>query len=134
LIKDCCSRPKKIRADTHGMYVVASLESHMMYLAMMLCQLFWKKNCVHFLFPWVPIMHMVVEGYSFDWAKILSDNLVREITKYRSLKDKGKLAPFCMSSYIMDVICFMTSFPLMGWRWNLPMLNQYTYITQDVGG
>jgi hypothetical protein len=35
------------------------------------------------------------------------------------LKDKGKLAPFNMSAYIMDVICFMTPFPLMGWSLTL---------------
>jgi hypothetical protein len=58
-------------------------------------------------------MHTVVEGYSFDWAKILSDNLVREITEYQSLKAKWDPAPFYMLAYIMDAICFMTPFPMM---------------------
>jgi hypothetical protein len=89
LIKDWCSRLEKFRVDTHGVYVVASLEPHMMYVSMMLCQLLGKEKCAHFLLPWVPIMHTVAKGYSFDWAKILSDNLVREITKYQSLKAKG---------------------------------------------
>jgi hypothetical protein len=84
---------------------------------MMMCRLYGKENTTHFHLPWVPIIHIVEEGYSFDWAKILSDNLVREITEYRSLKSKGKPTPFFMSSYIMDVVCFMTPFPLMGWSW-----------------
>jgi hypothetical protein len=88
-----------------------------MYVALMLCRLFGKENTVHFLLSWVPIMHTVAEGYSFDWAKILSDNLVREIIEYQSLKAKGQPAPFYMSTYIMDVVCFMTPFPLMGWSW-----------------
>jgi hypothetical protein len=61
-------------------------------------------------------MHTVAEGYSFDWAKMLLDSLVKEITKYQSLKSKGKPASFFMSTYIMDVVCFMTPFPLMGWN------------------
>jgi hypothetical protein len=109
--------PEKFREDSHGIYVVASLEPHMMYIAMMMCRLYGKENTAHFFLPWVPIMHTVADGYSFDWAKILSDNLVREITKYQSLRAKGKPAPFFMSAYIMDVVCFMTPFPLMGWSW-----------------
>jgi hypothetical protein len=85
----------------------------MMYVAMMLCRLFEKENSALFLFPWVPIMHTVAEGYSFDWDKVLSDILVREITEYQSLKDKGKPSPFYMPAYIMDFVCFMTPFPLM---------------------
>jgi len=59
-------------------------------------------------------MHMVVEGYYFDWAKMLSDSLVKEITEYWSLKAKGKPTSFFMSAYIMDIVFFMTPFPLMG--------------------
>jgi hypothetical protein len=46
---------------------------------MMLCRIYGKENTAHFFLQWVPIIHTVVEGYSFDWAKILSDNLVNEI-------------------------------------------------------
>jgi hypothetical protein len=88
-----------------------------MYIAMMMCRLYGKENTAHFFLPWVPIIHTVVEGYSFDWAKILSDSLVREITEYRTLKAKGKSTSFFMSAYIMDAICFMMPFPLMGWSW-----------------
>jgi hypothetical protein len=91
LIKDWWGHPEKFRADTHGIYATTSLDTHMIYVAMMLGRLFRKKDSTHFLLPWVPIMHEVVEGYSFNWAKILSDNLAKEITEYQSLKAKGNL-------------------------------------------
>jgi hypothetical protein len=115
LIKDCCSHPEKFRADSHGVYAISSLETHMMCVAMMMCRLYGKENTAHFLLPWVPIMHTVAEGFSFNWAKILYDNLVREIKEYQSPKAKGQPTSFYMLAYIMDVICFMTPFTLMGW-------------------
>jgi hypothetical protein len=48
---------------------------------------------------------------------MLSDNLAKVFVEYQSLKSKGKHAPFHMSLYIMDAICFMTPFPLMNWSW-----------------
>jgi hypothetical protein len=62
-------------------------------------------------------MHEVAEGFSFNCAKILSDNLAKEITEYHSLKVKGKPASFYMSAHIMDAICFMKLVPLMSWSW-----------------
>jgi hypothetical protein len=117
LIKDWWGHPEKFREDTHGIYATTSLDAHMIYVAMMLCRIFGRKDTAHFLLPWVPIMHEVAEGYSFNWAKILSDNLAKEITEYQSMKAKGKPTPFYMLAYIMDVICFMTPFPLMSWSW-----------------
>jgi hypothetical protein len=117
LIKDWCSRPENFRADSHGVYAVSTLKPHKMYVAMIMCRLYGSENTTHFLLPRVPIMQVVIDGYYFDWAKMLSENLVREITKYQSLKAKGQLAPFFMLAYIMDVVCFMTPFPLMGWNW-----------------
>jgi hypothetical protein len=32
-------------------------------------------------------------------------------------KGKGKPTPFFMLAYVMDVIYFMTPFPLMSWSW-----------------
>jgi hypothetical protein len=114
LIKDWYSCPKKFRADSHGIYVVSALEPHIMYIEIMMCRLHGRENTVHFLLQWVPIMHTVAEGYSFDWANMLSDSLVKEITEYRSQKAKGQPTSFFMSAYIMDVVFFMTHFPLMG--------------------
>jgi hypothetical protein len=66
LIKDWCSCPENFRANTHGVYDIASSEPHMMYVSMKMCRLYGKENTAHFLLPWVPIMHIVVEGHSFD--------------------------------------------------------------------
>jgi hypothetical protein len=111
LIKDWYSRPDNFRVDSHGIYLVSALEPHIMYIAMMMCRLHGKKDTTHFFLQWVPIMHTVAEGYSFDWARILSDRLVKEITTYQSLEAKGKPTKFFMSTYIMDVVYSMTPFP-----------------------
>ena len=84
---------------------------------MMMCRLYGKENTTHFFLPWVPIIHTMAEGYSFDWAKILLGSLTSEITEYQTQKDKGQSTSFLMSTYFMDVICFMMPFPLMGWSW-----------------
>jgi hypothetical protein len=117
LIKYWWACPHKFREDTHGIYTTTSLDSHMMYVAMMLYRLFGMENSSQFLVSWVPIMHEVAEGFSFNWDKILSDSLVKEITEYQTLKSKGQPAPFYMSAYLMDVVFFMTPFHFMVWRW-----------------
>jgi hypothetical protein len=114
LIKDWWDRLEKFRADTHGIYATESLDSHMMYVAMILCRIFRRENSAHFMLSWVLIMHEVAEGFSFNWAKMLSDSLAKEITKYQTFKAKGRPTLVYMSSYLMDVICFMMPFPLMG--------------------
>jgi hypothetical protein len=48
----------------------------------------------------------------------LSDSLTSRVTEYRVRKASGKESLFFMSSYIMDVICFLTPFPLMSWSYN----------------
>lgn len=68
---------------------------------------------MHFSVEWVSVMHEVAEGFTFNWAKMLSDNLAKGIVEYKTAKSKGQPAPFYMSTYIMDAICFMTPFPLM---------------------
>jgi hypothetical protein len=89
LIKDWCSRPKKFKANSHGICSISSLQPHFIYISMMMCTLYGKENTTHFFLPWVPIIHTMAEGYSFDWAKILSDNLASEITEYQAKKAKG---------------------------------------------
>jgi hypothetical protein len=115
IIKTWWGHPEKFRTDSHGLYATRSLDAHMIYVAMMLCRLFGKKGPTHFLVEWVPIMNEVAKGYTFNWDKLLSNNLAKEIVDYKTTKSKGKNAPFYMSAYIMDAICFMTPFPLMNW-------------------
>jgi hypothetical protein len=82
---------------------------------MMTYKLYGKEDTTHFLHPWVPLIHTVDEGFSFDWAKLLSDSLTSRITEYRAKRASKKETSFFMSAYIMDAICFMTPFPLMNW-------------------
>ena len=82
-----------------------SLDAHMLCVAMMLFHPFEKKSSTHFSVEWVAIMNEVGEGYTFNWAKMLSNNLTKEIVDYKTSKSKGKPAPFYMSTYVMDVIC-----------------------------
>jgi hypothetical protein len=117
IIKTWWGHPEKFRTDAHGMYATMSLDAHMVYVAMMLCRLFGKKIPTHFSVEWVSIMNEVAEGYTFNWAKMLSDNLAKEIVDYKTMKSKGQPTPFYMSAYVMDAICFMTPFPLMNWSW-----------------
>jgi hypothetical protein len=81
IIKSWWGHPKKFKDDAHGMYATASLDAHMIYASMILCRLFEKNNPTHFSVEWVSIMDEVAEGYSFNWAKILSYNLAKEITE-----------------------------------------------------
>jgi hypothetical protein len=61
----------------------------------------------------VPFLEEASEGFTFNWSKILSDNLAQDVSKYRVAKCKGQLVAFYMSAYIMDAIFFMTPFPFM---------------------
>jgi hypothetical protein len=63
-------------------------------------------------------LHEAAEGYSFNWDKILSDNIVKEVMEYQTARSNGRPVAFYMSAYIMDAICFTTPFPLMNWSWN----------------
>jgi hypothetical protein len=109
----------RFRVDlTHGIYSTSSCTTHIMYVAMLLCRLFGLKDVAHFRVGWVPILDKIENGETFDWAKLLSDNLVRNITIFKARKTKGEFASFYMSAYIMDVVCYKTPFPLMNWSWN----------------
>jgi len=87
-------------------------------VAMMLCRLFRKKSPTHFPTEWVPLLHEATEGYSFNWNKIISDNLAKEVIEYQTARSSGRPVAFYMFAYIMDAIYFTTPFPLMNWSWN----------------
>jgi len=88
-----------------------------MYIAMILCRLYRNKNPTHFIVDWVTIIHEVAEGFTFDWGKLLFDNLVKKIGVHKSQRSKGEPTHFYISTYIMDSICYKTPFHLMNWRW-----------------
>jgi hypothetical protein len=72
---------------------------------------------MHFFLPWVPLMHTIVEGCSFDWAKLFSDSLTSRIIEYWMQRARRRVASFFMSTYILDAMCSITPFPLMSWSW-----------------
>jgi hypothetical protein len=117
LIKDWVSHLAKFRADTNGIYSISSLEPQFKYIEMMACKLYRRENTTHFFLLWVPLIHTVAEGFSFDWAKMLSDSLTSRITEYRVQRESKKVDLFFIFAYIMDAIYFMTPFPLMNWSW-----------------
>jgi hypothetical protein len=119
MIRGWARDENKFRADLHGIYATASLNEYMVYVAMMLCRLFGRKDPCHFHADWTPFLEEVSEGRSFNWHKILSDNLTSEVVNYKAARSKGQPVSFYMSAYIMDAICFMTPFPLMNWSWNV---------------
>jgi hypothetical protein len=47
IIKTWWGHTDKFRAYAHGMYSTTSLDSHVLYITMMLCRLFGKRNPVH---------------------------------------------------------------------------------------
>jgi hypothetical protein len=122
MIRGWVSSEAKFRADSHGIYATDSLNKYMVYVAMMLCRLFGRKDPCHFHADWLPFLKEVSEGRSFKWHKILSNNLTQEVVNYKEAKSKGQPVSFYMSAYIMDAICFMTHFPLMNWSWNVSCL------------
>ena len=81
IIKEWWGIPTRFRADTHGIYVIAPLNKYMVYIALMLCRIFGRKSPTHFPAEWVPLLHEVAEGYIFNWGKILSNNLTKEIAE-----------------------------------------------------
>jgi hypothetical protein len=66
LIRDWVSHPAKFRADSNGIYSVSSLEPPFRYIAMMAYRLYGREDTTHFFLPWVPLIHTVAEGLSFN--------------------------------------------------------------------
>jgi hypothetical protein len=81
--------------------------------AMMLYNLLQIKSPTHFSVEWVAIMNKVDKVYTFNWAKMLSDNLAKKIVDYKTKQKKGQPTPFYILAYVIDAICFLNPFPLM---------------------
>ena len=54
-----------------------------------------------------------------DWDEILFDNLASNIWNYQSKRSTTQriYPPFYLAAYVMDAICYVSRFPLMGWKW-----------------
>lgn len=64
-------------------------------------------------------MQRASEAFSFNWETIFSDNICKQVNTFRAPKTDKSSPLFYMSTYIMDVIFFSTSFPTMGGKWTL---------------
>jgi hypothetical protein len=54
--------PEKFKVDAHGIYAIALLDTHMIYVAMILYRIFGKKSPNHLPVEWVSIMHVEAKG------------------------------------------------------------------------
>ena len=67
----------------------------------------------------VPLMEATINSYVMDWVNILSDKLATAILDFRSnsRKTTRTIPPFYYSAYVMDMLCFNSEYPVLGWRW-----------------
>jgi hypothetical protein len=66
IIRSWWGHLKRIRIDTHGIYSTMSLDTHMVFVAMMICRLFEKRIPTHLLVEWVSIMNEIAEDFTFN--------------------------------------------------------------------
>jgi len=101
------------------MYNTGSLTSPYCFAAAMLCRIFGMADINKFSSEWLPLLDAATNATIVDWAKILSDNLVTTIVSYQSKRATSqRIYPhFYLFSYIMDSICYVSKFPVMGWKW-----------------
>jgi hypothetical protein len=127
IVKTWWGNENKFKVDSHVIYSTTSCDAHIMYATMMPCRMFRNKIPTHFTIDWVPIIHEVAEGYTFDWGKLMSNNIAKQIEDYLAQKSKVEHAPFYMYAYIIHAICFRTPFPLMNWIWT-PIVTEPIHI------
>jgi hypothetical protein len=65
IVKTWWGNPIKFKSNTCGVYSTTFCDSHIMYITMILCRIFGRKNPAHFTVEWVPIIHEVDEGLHF---------------------------------------------------------------------
>lgn len=101
------------------MYSTGSLTSLYLFAAAMLCRLFGMPDINKFSSEWLSLLDSATNATIMDLAKILFDNLVTAIVNYRSKRTISHriYPPFYLFSYVMDAICYVSKFPLMGWKW-----------------
>lgn len=68
----------------------------------------------------VPLMEAAIHGYVMYWANILSDRIATEILEHRRKRCATTLVipPFHYSTYILNIICFNSEYPILEWKWN----------------
>lgn len=87
----------------------------------MMSRLFGKTDSTIFSMEWLPLIYVAVNATIINWSQILSANLEMAIREYRRKRSVSSriFPPFFMSAYLMDVVCFCSQFPNMGWKWTI---------------
>jgi hypothetical protein len=118
LIKEWWYDPNSFKIMGDKMYLVPRLKKSPMLVAIMLCHLYGEKNSTKFKLSWVPLIHQVLTRKVFNWSHILSANIKQEVQKVSGSPSRIYCLGFFMSSYLVDVVCVVTPFPLLGWSWS----------------
>jgi len=119
VIKQWMSNPSTHKMDRTDMYLVSSIATPYLYISTMLCRLFGYENTTKFSVEWVPPIDAASNSIIMDWATILSNNLAHHIIEYRKnhFVTTRAIHSFYMCASVMDVVCFIFPFPIMGWKW-----------------
>lgn len=104
--------------ESSGKYSVDSLCSPYCYAGIMLCRLWGLHNSTNFTLEMVPLKEATCSGEIMDWADILSDKLAKAILNFifNSRVTERFIPPFYYNAYVLDVLCFNSDFPMLGWR------------------
>ena len=80
------------------------------YLTTMLSRLHGEVDCMNFKSKWLPLAHEVMStGTIFNWANILSTNLLRALEKAIQKQDPEG-TPFYFMGYLLDTLCATNPF------------------------
>lgn len=103
------------------MYSISSLSSPYYFIAAMLCRLFGRPDINKFSSKWLSLLDAATNATIMDWDQILSENLASVIWNNRPKRTTSQriYPPFFLAAYVMDAICFVSRFPLMGCKWTV---------------
>lgn len=115
--KDWSRKDELLKKDKHSMYSTGSLTSPYCFAVAMLCRLFGILDINKFSSEWLPLLDATTISIIVDL--IFSDNLIIAIVNYESKRSMSQriYPPFYLAEYAMDSICYVSKFPVMGWKW-----------------
>lgn len=108
---------KQFKYRPKSRYLATNLRRPYQYVVAMLCRLYGEPNATHFPISYMPLICFYADmGVSFNWADILSENLIVAISTVIQAQP-GTFPSFHMSSYLLGIICTTHMYPNMGWSW-----------------
>jgi len=98
-------------------YLTNLLRPPYQYAVGILCRLYGEFDAKKIRVSWVPLIHYItIVGSIFNWEEILSSMLAHAISAVKHMAP-GKYPSFYMTSYLLDVMCLIHTYPKMGWAW-----------------